>query len=69
MFGPDMYANFTDQTALMVSYYLMIVIIFFTLILLGKAKEGTKFTFVFLIAGLNLVSTIADVFFNSTFLC
>ena len=69
IFGPEMAKNLKEYPWLMTSYYLSIITIFLAVLLLGKAIEGTRFTFVFIIAILIIVNNIADIVYYSTFIC
>jgi hypothetical protein len=46
-----------------------VVPLFFAILVLGKAIGGSKFTFVYLLAGLSLIDSIANLVFDSTFIC
>ena len=43
--------------------------LFLAILVLGKAIGGSKFTFVYLLAGLSLIDSIANLVFDSTFIC
>ena len=53
----------------MTSKYLVIVPIIIAVLLVGKAIEGTRFSFVFLIATLTIVNNTAWLVYDSTFIC
>ena len=69
-FDPALGTGFNGSTALLIiTQYLLIIPIFLASLLLGKAIEGSRRVFVFVIIALTLVSNVADIIFHSTFVC
>ena len=68
-FGSNMKENLDYYPLFMVSQYLKVVPLFLAILVLGKAIGGSKFTFVYLLAGLSLIDSIANLVFDSTFIC
>ena len=69
-FDPALGTGFHGSTALLIiTQYLLIIPIFLASLLLGKAIEGSRRVFVFVIIALTLVSNVADIIFHSTFVC
>ena len=53
----------------MLSFYLSLVTLCLSIILLGKALEGTRIPFVFAITILTILSNIGEVLWDSTYQC
>ena len=69
IFGRNVYENFKASPTVMLSYYLSLVTLCLSIILLGKALEGTRIPFVFAITILTILSNIGEVLWDSTYQC
>ena len=69
IFGRNMYENFKASPTAMISAYLQLVTLCLSIILLGKALEGTRIPFVFAITILTILSNIGEVLWDSTYQC
>jgi hypothetical protein len=68
-FGPNMSQNFQDEGFVQFSMYLTFIPLIFSVLLLAKAYEGTRYLFVYEIAVLTMLSCLGDAVFDAVFVC
>ena len=68
-FGPNMSKNFQSDRFVQFSMYLTFIPLVFSVLLLAKAYEGTRYLFVYEIAVLTMLGCLGDAVFDAVFVC